>query len=68
MDRTLKRLNEREGMEIVKEIHDCELTREDPDEYLMWLCKRLSKLVEARHKREDRLSSLTPSHPPGAES
>jgi hypothetical protein len=60
MDRQLKRMNEVEGMAIVKEFHDHELTQEDPDEYLMWLCARLSRLIEARHKLEDeqRLAEL----------
>jgi hypothetical protein len=53
MDRQLKRMNDLEGLAIVKDFHDHELTQEDPDEFLMWLCKRLSKLIEARHKRED---------------
>jgi hypothetical protein len=52
MDR-LRRLNDLEGIAIAKEFHDHELTREDPDEYLMWLCKRLIKLMEARHRQED---------------
>jgi hypothetical protein len=53
MDRQLKRMNDLEGLAIVKDFHDHELTQEDPDEFLMWLCKRLSKLIEARHRRFD---------------
>lgn len=53
MDRALKRLNEVEGMAIVKEFHDYEMQQEDPDGHFVMLCRWLVELVEARHKRED---------------
>lgn len=48
----LKRLNELECISIVKEFHDSELSKDDPDEFLMWLCMRLIRLIEARHKAD----------------
>lgn len=52
MDR-LKRRNEIDAMNIVREFHDYELVKMEPDEEFMGLCKRLIELVESRHKRED---------------
>lgn len=52
MDR-LKRRNDLECLEILRELHDYELSRDEPCEELMANCKRLIELMTERHKRED---------------
>lgn len=52
MDR-LKRANDLEGLAIVREFHDYELSQQEPDGHFLMLCRWLVELVEERHKRED---------------
>lgn len=53
MEGGLKRRNDLEGLEILREFHDFELTKIEPDEELVGLCRKLIDLVTERHKRED---------------
>jgi hypothetical protein len=52
MDR-LKRRNELDCIEIVREFHDYELASAEPDESFLANCKRLIAFIQARHERED---------------
>jgi hypothetical protein len=49
----LKRANEVEGLAIVREFHDHELSQYEPDQKFLDDCRKLVEIVTERHAHED---------------